>query len=44
METKNLTNRVARGSFTAGFLLECLHVIGCNTVRIDDLGKVPVSA
>ena len=38
--TKNLTNKIARGSFTAGFLLECLHVIGCTSVRLDDLTKV----
>lgn len=37
METKNLTNRIARGSFTAGFLLECLHVIGCTSVRLDEI-------
>lgn len=34
---RNLTNKIARGSFTAGFLLECLNVIGCSTVRVDDL-------
>ena len=34
---RNLTNKIARGSFTAGFLLECLHVIGCTSVRLDDL-------
>lgn len=37
---RNLTNKIARGSFTAGFLLECLHVIGCASVRIDDLSPV----
>ena len=41
MEARNLTNRIARGSFTAGFLLECLHVIGCAQVRLDDLAKSP---
>ena len=34
---RNLTNKIARGTFTAGFLLECLHVIGCTSVRLDDL-------
>ena len=37
---RNLRNKVARGTFTAAFLLECLAVIGCNTVRIDDLAEV----
>lgn len=37
---RNLRNKVARGTFTAAFLLECLAVIGCNTVRIDDLVEV----
>lgn len=40
MDPKNLTNKIARGSFTAAFLLECLHVIGCTTVRLDDLAPV----
>lgn len=34
---RNLRNKIARGSFTAAFLLECLHVIGCREVRVDDL-------
>jgi hypothetical protein len=34
---RNLRNKVARGTFTAAFLLECLAVIGCHTVRIDDM-------
>lgn len=37
--TRNLTNKIARGSFTAGFLLECLHVIGATTVRLDDVAS-----
>ena len=36
-KTRNLTNKIARGSFTAGFLLECLHVIGTTSVRLDDI-------
>lgn len=34
---RNLRNKVARGSFTAAFLLLCLAVLGCREVRIDDL-------
>lgn len=37
---RNLRNKVARGTFTAAFLLECLVVIGCHTVRLDDLAEV----
>lgn len=37
---RNLRNKVARGTFTAAFLLECLAVIGVSTVRIDDLAEV----
>ena len=44
MDPKNLTNKIARGSFTAAFLLECLHVIGCTSVRLDDLAIVVESA
>lgn len=39
-EEKNLTNKIARGSFTAAFLLQCLRVIGCETV---DLRHLPVA-
>jgi len=39
-EERNLRNKVARGSFTAAFLLQCLAVIGCHTVRLDDLQTV----
>ncbi|MBX9659061.1 MAG: hypothetical protein K2X00_10875 [Nitrospiraceae bacterium] len=38
-EERNLRNKVARGSFTAAFLLQCLTVIGCHTVRIDDFAE-----
>ena len=34
---RNLANKIARGSFTAAFLLQCLSVIGCHLVRLDDL-------
>ncbi len=38
-DERNLRNKVARGSFTAAFLLQCLAVIGCHTVRIDDMAE-----
>ncbi|WP_375206981.1 DUF6471 domain-containing protein [Hyphococcus sp.] len=33
---KNFSNKVGRGSFTAGFFLQCLEAIGCKSVRIVD--------
>jgi hypothetical protein len=40
MDERNLRNKIARGSFTAAFLLQCLTAIGCQAVKIDDL--IPV--
>jgi hypothetical protein len=34
---RNLANKISRGGFTAAFLLQCLAVIGCHSVRLDDL-------
>ena len=37
METEpNVRNKLARGKFTAVFLLQCLESIGVTTLRIDD--------
>ena len=33
---KNLNNKIARGGFTAAFLLQCLAAIGCQSVRVED--------
>ena len=33
---KNLSNKIARGTFTAGFFLMCLEAIGCSRVRLDE--------
>lgn len=30
----NLRNKVSRGSFTAGFLIQCLVAIGAHSVRL----------
>lgn len=35
-EEHNLRNKVARGKFTAAFLLQCLSAIGTQTIRLDD--------
>lgn len=40
---RNLTNKIARGSFTAAFLIQCLRVIGCDTVDLRHLPP-PVAA
>lgn len=32
----NLRNKVARGKFTAAFLLACLSAIGCTSLRLED--------
>jgi uncharacterized protein CbrC (UPF0167 family) len=32
---KNIANKLARGGFSAVFLVQCLSVIGCETFRID---------
>lgn len=33
---RNIANKIARGGFTAVFLVQCLQAIGCHNVRIDD--------
>ena len=33
--SKNLSNKIGRGSFTAGFFLQCLEAIGCTSLRLD---------
>ena len=38
-DERNFRNKVARGKFTAAFLLQCLEAIGAQTVRLDDLPK-----
>ncbi len=32
---RNLRNKVSRGKFTAGFLLQILTALGCREIRID---------
>lgn len=31
---KNLSNKIGRGSFTAGFMLQCLEALGCETLYL----------
>jgi Domain of unknown function (DUF6471) len=32
---KNLSNKVARGMFTAAFFIQCMHALGCRTIHLD---------
>lgn len=32
---RNLRNKVSRGKFTAGFMLQCLAALGCSSLRLD---------
>lgn len=32
---RNIANKIARGSFTAVFFIQCLDAIGCRTVHLD---------
>ena len=31
----NIRNKIARGGFTAVFLIQCLEAIGCKSLRLD---------
>jgi len=33
---RNIANKIARGSFTAVFLVQCLEAIGAKTVHLED--------
>lgn len=33
---ENIANKISRGKFSAVFLLQCLEVIGCQTIRLSD--------
>lgn len=33
---RNIANKIARGSFTAVFFVQCLRAIGCHTVHLDE--------
>ena len=32
---RNIANKIARGSFTAVFFVQCLEAIGCHTVHLN---------
>ena len=33
---RNIANKLARGSFTAVFFIQCLEAIGCHTVHLNE--------
>lgn len=36
-ETRSsISSKLSRGSFSASFLLQCLHVIGCEKLQVED--------
>lgn len=35
-DRRNLSNKIARGSFTAVFFVQCLTAIGCHTLHLED--------
>ena len=34
---RNIANKISRGGFTAAFFIQCLSVIGCTSLRLDDV-------
>lgn len=32
---RNISNKIARGSFTAVFFVQCMEAIGCHTIHLD---------
>lgn len=32
---RNIANKIARGSFTAVFFVQCLYAIGCRTIHLN---------
>lgn len=33
---RNLANKIARGGFTAAFMIQCFHAVGASVIRLDD--------
>lgn len=33
---ENIANKISRGKFSAVFLVQCLEVIGCQTIRLGE--------
>ena len=35
-DRRNISNKIARGSFTAVFFIQCMHAIGVRSINIED--------
>jgi hypothetical protein len=33
---RNISNKIARGTFTAVFFVQCMEAIGCHTIHLED--------
>jgi len=33
---RNISNKIARGTFTAVFFMQCMEAIGCRTIHLED--------
>jgi len=33
---ENIANKISRGKFSAVFFIQCLDVLGCNTIHLND--------
>jgi hypothetical protein len=33
---RNIANKISRGGFTAAFFIQCLSVIGCSSLRLEE--------
>jgi hypothetical protein len=33
---RNISNKIARGTFTAVFFVQCMEAIGCRTIHLED--------
>jgi hypothetical protein len=38
---RNIANKLARGTFTAVFFIQCLAAIGCHTLHLNDIHPEP---
>ena len=34
--SRNISNKIGRGTFTAIFFVQCMEAIGCHTVHLED--------
>ena len=37
---RNISNKIARGSFTTVFFVQCMEAIGCRTIHLDEGKKM----